>query len=34
VRKNEAETWVPFELVMHRYERQSLLVTSNLPFSL
>ena len=33
VRKGEAETSVLFELVMHRYERRSLLVTSNQPFS-
>jgi DNA replication protein DnaC len=33
VRKDEAETSVLFELVMHRYERRSLLVTSNQPFS-
>ena len=33
VRKDEAETSVLFKLVMHRYERKSLLVTSNQPFS-
>ncbi len=33
VRKNEAETSVLLELVMHRYEQRSLLVTSNQPFS-
>ncbi len=33
VPKDEAETSVLFELVMHRYERRSLLVTSNQPFS-
>jgi DNA replication protein DnaC len=33
VRKGKAETSVLFELVMHRYERRSLLVTSNQPFS-
>jgi hypothetical protein len=33
VRKDEAETSVLFELVMHRYERRSLLVTSNQPLS-
>ena len=33
MRKDEAETLVLFELVMHRYERRSLLVTSNQPFS-
>jgi DNA replication protein DnaC len=33
VRKDDAETSVLFELVMHRYERRSLLVTSNQPFS-
>jgi DNA replication protein DnaC len=33
VRKDEAETSVLFELAMHRYERRSLLVTSNQPFS-
>ena len=31
VRKDEAETSVLFELVMHRYERGSLLVTANQP---
>ncbi len=33
VRKDEAETSVLFELVMHRYERKSLMLTSNQPFS-
>jgi DNA replication protein DnaC len=33
VRKDEAETSVLFELISHRYERRSLLVTSNQPFS-
>ena len=33
VRKDEAEPSVLFELVMHRYERRSLLVTSSQPFS-
>jgi len=33
VRKDEAETSVLFELVMHRYKRRSLLVTSNQPFN-
>lgn len=33
VRKGEAETSVRVELVMHRYERRFLLVTSNQPFS-
>jgi DNA replication protein DnaC len=33
LRKDEAETSVLFELVMHCYERWSLLVTSNQPFS-
>ena len=33
LRKDEAETSVLFGLVMHRYERRSLLVTSNQPFS-
>jgi len=31
--KDEAETSVLFELVMHRYEQKSLLVSSNQPFS-
>jgi hypothetical protein len=33
VRKGEAETSVLFELVMHYYERSSLLVTSDQPFN-
>jgi DNA replication protein DnaC len=33
VRKSEAETSVLFELIAHRYERKSLLVTANQPFS-
>ncbi len=33
VKKNEAETSVLFELIAHRYERKSLLITANQPFS-
>lgn len=33
VKKSEAETSVLFELIAHRYERKSLLVTANHPFS-
>lgn len=33
VRKSEAETAVLFELIAHRYERKSLLITANQPFS-
>jgi DNA replication protein DnaC len=33
VKKTEAETSVLFELIAHRYERKSLLVTANQPFS-
>jgi DNA replication protein DnaC len=33
VKKSEAETSVLFELIAHRYERKSLLVTANQPFS-
>jgi len=33
VRKDDAETSVLFELIAHRYERRSILVTSNQPFS-
>lgn len=33
VRKSEAETSVLFELIAHRYERRSLLITANQPFS-
>ena len=33
VRKDEAETHVLFELIAHRYESASLIVTSNQPFS-
>jgi DNA replication protein DnaC len=29
----EAETSVLFELIAHRYERKSLLITANQPFS-
>ncbi|MEL6401639.1 MAG: ATP-binding protein [Cyanobacteria bacterium J06607_6] len=32
-RKSEAETSVLFELIAHRYERRSLLITANQPFS-
>lgn len=33
VKKSESETSVLFELIAHRYERKSLLVTANQPFS-
>lgn len=33
VKRNEAETSVLFELIAHRYEAGSLLITSNQPFS-
>lgn len=33
VRKDQAETSVLFELIAHRYERHSLLITANQPFS-
>lgn len=33
VRKDESETHVLFELIAHRYESASLIVTSNQPFS-
>ena len=33
VQKSEAETSVLFELIAHRYERRSLLITANQPFS-
>ena len=33
VKKSEAETSVLFELISHRYERRSLLITANQPFS-
>lgn len=33
VRKDDAETHVLFELIAHRYESKSLMVTSNQPFS-
>lgn len=33
VRKSEDETAVLFELIAHRYERKSLLITANQPFS-
>lgn len=32
VKKSEAETSVLFELIAHRYERKSLLITANQPF--
>lgn len=32
VRKDQAETSVLFELIAHRYERRSLLITANQPF--
>ncbi|KAI9133145.1 ATP-binding protein [Acaryochloris sp. CCMEE 5410] len=32
-KKSEAETSVLFELIAHRYERKSLLITANQPFS-
>jgi DNA replication protein DnaC len=31
--QSEAETSVLFELIAHRYERKSLLITANQPFS-
>jgi DNA replication protein DnaC len=33
VKQSEAETSVLFELIAHRYERKSLLITANQPFS-
>jgi DNA replication protein DnaC len=33
VKKSEAETCVLFELIAHRYERKSLIITANQPFS-
>ena len=33
VRKSEAETSALFDLIAHRYERKSLLITANQPFS-
>jgi DNA replication protein DnaC len=33
VKKTEAETSVLFELIAHRYERRSLLIAANQPFS-
>lgn len=33
VKKSEAETSVLFELIAHCYERRSLLITANQPFS-
>jgi DNA replication protein DnaC len=33
VRKDEAETSVLFELIAERYERRSLIITCNQPFS-
>jgi len=33
VKKTEVETSVLFELIAHRYERKSLLITANQPFS-
>ena len=33
VKKSEAETSVLFELIAHRYERKSILITANQPFS-
>lgn len=33
VKKSDAETSVLFELIAHRYERNSLLITANQPFS-
>lgn len=32
-KKSEAETSVLFELIAHRYERKSLMITANQPFS-
>ena len=33
VKKSDAETSVLFELIAHRYERRSILITANQPFS-
>ncbi|MEC4283950.1 ATP-binding protein, partial [Klebsiella pneumoniae] len=33
VKRDNAETGVLFELIAHRYERGSLIITSNHPFS-
>src|SRR5208283_3557708 len=33
VRKDQAETSVLFELIAHRYERRSIAITANQPFS-
>ncbi len=33
VKKSEAETSILFELIAHHYERKSLLITANQPFS-
>ena len=33
VQKSDVETSVLFELIAHRYERKSLLITANQPFS-
>lgn len=33
VKKSDSETSVLFELIAHRYERKSLLITANQPFS-
>jgi len=33
VKKSEAETSVLFELIAHRYERKSVIITANQPFS-
>jgi DNA replication protein DnaC len=33
VKQSEAETSVLFELIAHRYERKSVLITANHPFS-
>ncbi len=34
VKRDSAETGVLFELIAHRYERGSLVITSNHPFSM
>ena len=33
VRRDEQESSVLFELICHRYERRSILITSNQPFT-
>jgi DNA replication protein DnaC len=33
VRRDQAETSVPFELISERYERKSIAITANAPFS-